>query len=881
MSALRSETNKLLRQGIEALKSGDEARAGVLLQQLIRLDEQSEKGWYYLAFAAETEAEARECFERVLAINPKNDKAREALARLRIKQLEEQIKQLNKENARRQRLVEQKAHEVSDLHAEYRQLQTQTAVLQTQRAEEEQRLSQLQSDREHLETQIAEHQGSLADLQHEVKDLQEQTAQLRDEHTRFEAAKAEHERLTKELDALRFEATSREQQLDLLQTKHEQLEALVLDREQRAGELENLLQPLEAEAQKHQQVITDLRQEADSLRDTIRQGEATLAELEAARAERAELTTQLDDLRLRVTSEDRRLNELQIKRGQREEELSDLEDRIERVTDGLAQLQAKKHQPLWQAILRTDLDAGELTPHADLILDRLGKADYDGTTAFKLEIAARTGCVGLPTHSGEELAGFPRLFAAVIQAREAESRGDLTEAVQMLCDGWEALLPVEPTPEPRSLSPDRPSFSPPSPVTPDHTSPAPSDLIISKPSELVSFARSAGSVQTARSNSNEQARIVEPTVKPTHFPVYVTGQWSTLTLEVNDVQILLDPGPGYSVPDNPPHLLVVTHAHNDHMNQLLPLCERFPDLPVVMTPETCELLGLSLNGWTVIRERQVYCPQMQEPQRIEGIDILLYPAGHLLGAAMVGLDVDGTNILVTGDFSLRSVGGLPPVKLPQGRYELVLMEAVHASDHDFPSPDSRRNRDNHLIQHVLYAIKEGCTRILINATAMGDAQEVYDALLEEQRDPHLSALADYTICLKGMAHGVARLYAQAGIWEHAVPDECPDLPTKRTIVIASEGAAAKVCEQFSLIQRAIVFEPFKSAASSRSRDRERRYRVDLHASLEELIYFGENIQCSEIGLYHGDTSGSPLEKQLRSAGKRVVNVSTADRIRIG
>jgi glyoxylase-like metal-dependent hydrolase (beta-lactamase superfamily II) len=853
MSALRSETNKLLRQGFEALKSGDMPRARALLEQLVRLDEQSEKGWVYLALAADTEAKAQECLERVLAINPKNDRAREALARLRVKQLE-RIEQLSKEEVR---------------------LQTQIAVLQTQREEEEQCLNQLHSDRGHLETQITEHQASVATLRHEINNLQEQTFQLRDEHTQYEAVRTEHERLTKELDTLRV----MEQQLDLLQSKHKQLEALIVGREEQADELQNLLRPLEAEVQEHQQVITDLRQEADSLRDRIRQGKATLAELEAARAEHVELTTHLDDLQLRVTSEDHRLNELQIKRGQREKDLSDLEDRIERVADGLAQLQAKKHQPLWQAILRTDLDAGELTPHADLILDRLGKACSDETTAFRLEIAARTGCVDLPTHSGEELSSFPRLFAAVIQARAAENGGDLTEAVQTLCDGWEALLPVEPTPEPGLLSPVRPSAPPPSPVTPDHTSPAPSDLVIFTPSELVSIARPTGSVQTARSNSNEQAPIVEPIVKSTHF-VKVTGQWSTLALEIDDVQILVDPGPVYSVPDNPPHLVVVTHAHNDHMNQLLPLCERFPGLPVVMTPETCELLGLSLNGWTVIRERQVYCLQMQEPQRIEGIDILLYPAGHLLGAAMVDLDVDGTHILVTGDFSLRSVGGLPPVELPQGRYDLVLMEAVHASDHDFPSSDPRRNRDDHLIQRVLCAIEEECTRILIDATAMGDAQEVYDALLEGQRDPHSSALADYTICLKGMAHGVARLYAQAGIWGHAVPDECPDLPTKQTIVIASEGAAAKVREQFTL-QRTIVFEPFKSAASSLSSDRERHYRVDLHAGLEELIYLGEHIQCNIIGLYHGHTSGSLLEKQLRSAGKHVVNVSAADSMRIG
>ena len=511
----------------------------------------------------------------------------------------------------------------------------------------------------------------------------------------------------------------------------------------------------------------------------------------------------------------------------------------------------------------------------------MGKADPDEATAFRLEIAARTGCVDLPAHSGEELSGLPRLFAGVIQARAVESKGNLTEAVHMLCNGWEALLPVEPTPEPLSPLSVRPLSPVPPPITPAHAPSAPSDLVISTPPELVPIAPPTDPVQTAPSTSTKQTLVLEPIVKPPHSPVYVTGQWSTLTLEVNDFQILVDPGLDYSIPDNPPHLVVITHAHNDHVNQLLPLCEHFPDLPVVMTAQTCEILGLILDGWMVIRERQVHCLQMQEPRRIEGIDILLHPAGHLLGAAMADLKVDGARILVTGDFSLRSVGGLPPVELPQSLYDLVLMESVHASDHDFPSSDSRCNRDAHLIQRVLRAIEEGYTRILITATARGDAQEVYDALLAGQREPQSSALAGYTICLKGMAHGVARLYAQAGVWKHAVPDECPDPPAQQTIVVASEGAAASVRQQFSPIQRAVVFEPHKSAASSLSSERERHYCVDLHASLEELVYLGQHIQCGIIGLYHGHTSGSPLEKQLRSAGKQVVNVTTADRMRIG
>lgn len=84
-SEVPPSVEELLRQGIEAAHAGDRATARVLLEQVVARDENNERAWFWLAAAAETVEQKRACLERVIAINPLNDRAQRLL-----EQLEEQ-----------------------------------------------------------------------------------------------------------------------------------------------------------------------------------------------------------------------------------------------------------------------------------------------------------------------------------------------------------------------------------------------------------------------------------------------------------------------------------------------------------------------------------------------------------------------------------------------------------------------------------------------------------------------------------------------------------------------------------------------------------------------------------------------------------------------
>lgn len=71
-----------LKAGVDAAKRGDRITARRLLEQVVQGDENNELAWMWLASAVNTVAERRSCLERVLQINPRNERAAEALRRL-------------------------------------------------------------------------------------------------------------------------------------------------------------------------------------------------------------------------------------------------------------------------------------------------------------------------------------------------------------------------------------------------------------------------------------------------------------------------------------------------------------------------------------------------------------------------------------------------------------------------------------------------------------------------------------------------------------------------------------------------------------------------------------------------------------------------------
>ncbi|MBG0817818.1 MBL fold metallo-hydrolase [Planomonospora sp. ID82291] len=213
----------------------------------------------------------------------------------------------------------------------------------------------------------------------------------------------------------------------------------------------------------------------------------------------------------------------------------------------------------------------------------------------------------------------------------------------------------------------------------------------------------------------------------------------------------------------PVHAVVVTHAHTDHCGYVPALVERLPDLRIVSTPETAQLMprmwadsaklmgererlhrrwggdGEALYRRDAVEAAARRCEEVPfgAVRRIGDLTVELFPAGHVLGAAGVVIRAGDQRVVITGDISGFRQETVDGYAVPDSAREadlLVMESTCCAENHD---PRETRVKD------LIRAVAEVCTaggRVLIPAFALGRAQEL--AMIMRRHLPHVPVLLD-------------------------------------------------------------------------------------------------------------------------------------------
>ena len=74
--------NDRLRQAIQLIKEGDKSSGGKILGGLVKESPENETAWLWLSVCVKTRDQQIYCLRKVLSINPENNKAKAALAKL-------------------------------------------------------------------------------------------------------------------------------------------------------------------------------------------------------------------------------------------------------------------------------------------------------------------------------------------------------------------------------------------------------------------------------------------------------------------------------------------------------------------------------------------------------------------------------------------------------------------------------------------------------------------------------------------------------------------------------------------------------------------------------------------------------------------------------
>ncbi len=154
----------------------------------------------------------------------------------------------------------------------------------------------------------------------------------------------------------------------------------------------------------------------------------------------------------------------------------------------------------------------------------------------------------------------------------------------------------------------------------------------------------------------------------------------------------------------------VSHAHFDHLGD---------HQSILCSDVTARLIQERIGG-----EREWRIHKFEEPFEIEpGINATLYPAGHIIGSAMLWLEKEGVSLLYTGDFKLTPGQSAEPCQAP--RADILIMETTYGLPRYVFPPAQEVVED--LIRFCQETIENGEVPVLFGYS-LGKSQEALRCL---------------------------------------------------------------------------------------------------------------------------------------------------------
>ena len=303
-----------------------------------------------------------------------------------------------------------------------------------------------------------------------------------------------------------------------------------------------------------------------------------------------------------------------------------------------------------------------------------------------------------------------------------------------------------------------------------------------------------------------------------------------------------------SIIGRPVDLLILTHAHTDHIGAIPYLLKFFPHTKIMMTKATRDLAEIMLKDTAkllktdLVDEYSIDTLSLYKPEVLEHIWMLMdgynyyeeitfcgyagrseikirfYPSGHILGSASVKFDFGGKSLLHSGDVQFINQAVIAGADLPKHHIDYLIIESTNAGETNLPDYKEEIKRFSKFINQI--ADMNGS--ILIPAFALGKTQEILKiiySLMQRNSIPNLPIYTGglgkiisryydkycYTVPMVKPGFEISDIPQEEIIWDELMTGKYFKEPS---IVIASSGMMNKGTASYQLAQRWMKLKNF-------------------------------------------------------------------------
>lgn len=218
--------------------------------------------------------------------------------------------------------------------------------------------------------------------------------------------------------------------------------------------------------------------------------------------------------------------------------------------------------------------------------------------------------------------------------------------------------------------------------------------------------------------------------------------------------------------------LIISHAHLDHIGSIPYLYCLNKNINIYSTKDTKDIMKVILedslkimndkkteNLYTIDDIKNIsssinICNFNKEYRISDDIKIILFRAGHILGASSILLNINGLNILYTGDFCCENQYFVEGLNLPKDlNIDVLITESTYAN-YQSNFNLSRNLQELSLVKTIEKCIFDNNGTVLIPSFAVGRTQEVLSIIKNYYKNDNIP----FDVYVDGRAKDVCDIY---------------------------------------------------------------------------------------------------------------------------